>query len=84
MARYLHVLRVVLVLQWMVVGLDGHPGVVVLRRVVWAHVPAHERAQILLLKEAELTVLAPIIEQRPATNLYVQVRQKNMYSNLII
>ena len=68
----------------MVVGLNGHPGVVVLRRVVWAHVPAHELAQILLQKEAELTVLAPITEQRAATNLYVQVRQKSMYSNVIV
>ena len=68
----------------MVVGRDGHPGVVVLKRVVWAHVPAHKRAQILLQKEAELTVLAPITEQRAATNLHVQVRQKNMYSNLIV
>ena len=84
MARYLHVLCVVLVSQWMVIGLNGHPGVVVLRLVVWAHVPAHERAQNLLQKEAELTVLAPITEQRTATNLYVQVMQKSMYSNLIV
>ena len=68
----------------MVVGLNGHPGVVVLRRVVWGHIPEHELAQILLLKEVELTVLVPITEQRAATNLYVQVRQKNMYSNLIV
>ena len=68
----------------MVVGLSGHPGVVALRHVVWAHVPEHELAQILLQKEAEVTVLAPITEQRAATNLYVQVSQKNMYSNLIV
>ena len=67
----------------MVAGLSGHPGVVVLRRVVWAHVPEHELAQILLQKEVELTVLAAIAEQRAATNLHVQVRQMNMYSNLI-
>ena len=68
----------------MVVGLNGHPGVVVLRLVVWVHVPEHERAQILLQKEVELTVLAPITEQRAATNLHVQVRQKSIYSNLIV
>ena len=68
----------------MVVGLNGHSGVVALRRVVWVHVPEHELAQILLRKEAELTVLAPITEQRAATNLYVQVRQNNTYSNLIV
>ena len=67
----------------MVAGLSGHPGVVVLRRVVWAHVPEHELAQILLQKEVELTVLAATTEQRVATNLHVQVKQKNMYSNLI-
>ena len=47
---------VVLVSQWMVVGLSGHPGVVVLRLVVWAHVLEHGHAQILLQKEVELTV----------------------------
>ena len=68
----------------MVVGLNGHPGVVVLRLVVWAQVPEHELAQILLQKEVELTVLAPITKQRAATNLHVQVRQNSMYSNLIV
>ena len=72
-----------IVSQWMVVGLSGHPGVVVLRLVVWAHILEHEHAQILFQKEAELTVLAPITEQRIATHLHVQVRQKNTYNKLI-
>ena len=45
-----------IVSQWMVVGLNGHPGVVVLRLVVWAHVPEHELAQTLLQKEVGLIV----------------------------
>ena len=45
-----------IVSQWMVVGLSGHPGVVVLRLVVWAHVPEHELAQTLLQKEVGLIV----------------------------
>ena len=45
-----------IVSQWMVVGLSGHPGVVVLRLVVWAHVLEQELAQILFQKEVELTV----------------------------
>ena len=45
-----------IVSQWMVVGLSGHPGVVVLRLVVWVHVPEHELAQTLLQKEVGLIV----------------------------
>ena len=45
-----------IVSQWMVVGLSGHPGVVVLRLVVWAHIPEHELAQTLLQKGVGLIV----------------------------
>ena len=62
----------------MVVGLSGHPGIVVLRLVVWAHIAKHELAQILLQKEVGLIALAPVIEQRAATQLHVQVKQKNI------
>ena len=43
-----------IVSQWMVVGLSGHPGVIFLRLVVWAHALEHELAQILFQKEVGL------------------------------
>ena len=75
----LHVLCVVLVLQWMVVGVIGHPGAVVLKVAVWAHTLEHELAQILLHKEVGLIVWAPATAQGVAIQLHVQVWQKNMY-----
>ena len=80
----LHVLLVVLVSQWMVVGLSGHPGVVVLKLAVLVHTLEHELAQILLHKEVGLIVWAPATTQGAAIRLHVQVRQKNMYKEFDI
>ena len=51
----------------MVDGPSGHPGVAVLRLVVWAHALEHEPAQTLLHKEAGLTVWVLPVAQKAAT-----------------
>ena len=69
-------LNVIFVSQWMVVGVSGHHGAVVLEAVVWAHASEHELAQILLQKELGLVVLLPVAVQKVATQLHVQVKQE--------
>ena len=55
------------VLQWMVVGLNGHLGAVALQPVEWVCVLEHEIAQTLPHKEMELTVLVIPPALRAAT-----------------
>ena len=58
---------VLFVLQWTMVGLNGHLGAAALQLVMWVHVLECEFAQTLLHKEMELTVLVIPQAQRAAT-----------------
>ena len=58
---------VLFVLQWTMVGLNGHLGAAALQLAMWVHVLEREFAQTLLHKEMELTVLVIPQAQRAAT-----------------
>ena len=67
MARYVSSIYCLFVLQWTVVGLNGHLGAAALQLAMWVRVLEHEIAQTLPHKEMELTVLVIPQAQRAAT-----------------